>query len=90
MENALSQLYPKLDWDMASFSYLPSMFSADIIFLHIHYHISGSHWDSIVNRRHFFTNMAERMHFDPLVADNWYSIPMSVVKSFKVFAPLYQ
>ena len=38
------------------------------------------------NRKFFFIDFARESGFDPLVARNWYNVPLSVVSKFKVDA----
>lgn len=35
--------------------------------------------------KRFFTKFAESQQFDPLIPDNWYSVPVSVIMAFKVY-----
>ena len=47
--------------------------------------LSGQHWKQPQNRRKFFTDFAAKSGFDPLVADNWYSIVKETIQAEKVF-----
>ena len=46
--------------------------------------LAGQHWKQPQNRRKFFTDFASKSGFDPLVADNWYSIVKETIQAEKV------
>eukprot|EP00026_Physarum_polycephalum_P000399 Phypoly_transcript_00400.p1 GENE.Phypoly_transcript_00400~~Phypoly_transcript_00400.p1 ORF type:complete len:1105 (+),score=129.94 Phypoly_transcript_00400:31-3345(+) len=47
--------------------------------------IPRNHWRDEKNRRNFFVRYAEKKKFDPLIAENWYSvIPESVINEKKI------
>lgn len=41
----------------------------------------------IGNRKRFFDGLAQEQGFDPLIADNWYSVPASLI--FEKVFPLH-
>lgn len=42
------------------------------------------YWQVVSNRRNFFITLAQAKGFDPLVAENWYSISEKTMLEFKV------
>lgn len=46
-------------------------------------------WDQLENRRKFFENYAEDNHFDPLIAENWYSQPIYQIMAVRVRLSLF-
>jgi hypothetical protein len=49
-----------------------------------YYFILVNHWQNKHNRRLFFEHYAEKNGFDPLIPDNWYTVPYSDIVAFKV------
>jgi hypothetical protein len=45
------------------------------------YLLAGNYWDDPKRRRKFFIEFAKEKGFNPLVAENWYSVPPSEIKS---------
>lgn len=41
-------------------------------------------WDTAEQRRQFFVEYAVQNEFDPLIAENWYTQPLSKIMSTKV------
>jgi hypothetical protein len=52
------------------------------------------YWKELGNRKEFFDNLARENGFDPLVAENWYSITRKMIEQKKVcknkFLPLHK
>jgi hypothetical protein len=48
---------------------------------------TGHHWKLESNRRHFFEQLAEKNHFDPLNPINWYSFPTHEILEQVFFSP---
>lgn len=48
--------------------------------------IVGDYWANARNRRHFFERFAADKGFDPLIAQNWYSITHEQLDEYKVLA----
>jgi hypothetical protein len=47
--------------------------------------ILGNYYRDIGKRKVFFERFAKRNGFDPLIADNWYSVQISTICAQKVF-----
>eukprot|EP00026_Physarum_polycephalum_P008209 Phypoly_transcript_08288.p1 GENE.Phypoly_transcript_08288~~Phypoly_transcript_08288.p1 ORF type:complete len:377 (+),score=65.39 Phypoly_transcript_08288:81-1133(+) len=65
--NALSQLFPEVQFDESQFATLRC----------------DNYWLPTQNRRRFFKDFALASAFDPLVAVNWYNVPKSAVLKTK-------
>lgn len=48
---------------------------------------SGKVWFDIKTRKEFFMKFAKERGFDPLIADNWYSVSNDDLVSTKVLCP---
>jgi hypothetical protein len=51
--------------------------------------LAVSYLADIRNRQHFFEEFAEKKGFNPLVAENWYSIPFREIAAHQVCLPKY-
>ena len=56
----------------------------------LHY-CKGGFWGDANERRRFFEDISKQLSFDPLVAENWYSVSDEVILNMKVFlsSPLF-
>lgn len=46
--------------------------------------LAENHWSDDGNRKKFFMELAKEKGFDPLVAENWHSIPADIMRNVKV------
>eukprot|EP00026_Physarum_polycephalum_P000419 Phypoly_transcript_00420.p1 GENE.Phypoly_transcript_00420~~Phypoly_transcript_00420.p1 ORF type:complete len:1013 (+),score=147.72 Phypoly_transcript_00420:21-3059(+) len=52
--------------------------------------VDKNHWSSLSNQRKALDNIAKKHGFDPLVADNWYTFPKSILHQEKGMAGIYE
>ena len=45
---------------------------------------AGNYWEHPKNLRNFFERFATSNSFDPLVSDNWYSVPRRLLLEYPV------
>lgn len=80
--DALIDLYPNLGLEKHKFHFMQSIKSGKILrFLTF---MAGNHWSSSANRRGFMDSLAKKFGFEPLVPENWYSVPINAVTDEKV------
>jgi hypothetical protein len=85
MGRALIELLPELKLESHKFKQctilfylLFFLFFSKLIFL------SSAPWSDRENRREFFEKYAQSCGFDPLVPENWYSVPKQTILALKV------
>lgn len=44
----------------------------------------SNYWENAANRKSFFDQVAQKMQFDPLVPENWYSVTREIILQFEV------
>lgn len=85
MANALAQIYPQLGLKKKDF---PHQKGTNFILLEIQFNLmslfdfveSNLDWKTPQRRREFFDKLAKQKGFDPLIADNWYSLTQQDIK----------
>lgn len=83
---ALTQLFPELEFDETKFVNLWSMpiYYYFVIVIKSLTHYSENYYADAVNRKKIFDKFAKSRGFDPLVAENWYSITSEDILPFRV------
>ena len=83
---ALQDVYPDIGLDSNRFSKKPGMSTSPspyqftyLLFYFVSFHISGNYWNNDDNKREFFKQFAAKRGFDPLIATNWYSVPLRLL-----------
>lgn len=76
---ALMNIYPDIDLTKSGFysTSCPSCCLSNCLLIEMH-------WDDPADRKLFFDGFAKEYAFDPLIPENWYSIPAERIKSYKV------
>lgn len=82
---ALETVYPTMKLQFEDNQSFPSKAYPEYVILTC---LLGGHWAVDANRRDFFNNFASEHRFDPLIAENWYSVPRSLFTHTKVTTKL--
>jgi hypothetical protein len=87
LATALKELFPNIGLEIHKFSTSPSTIPPFLllVLLFIYVFSPENYWQEKSNRRAFFLNFAKEHKFDPLLPDNWYLVPISIIRTHKVF-----
>ena len=67
-----------------SFSFSFFVYFYCFMFLIVFILISGQRWSEVETRVNFFSGLAEKLKFDPLSAENWYTVSSDDASKMKV------
>jgi hypothetical protein len=86
IEKAIAHLFPEIGVEKAKFS--STHLHSIMLFIHS---LQGNKltWQNVQTRRKLLEKIAQQLGIDPLVADNWYTIPTkdTLVKTLQVLFP---
>ena len=81
LPGALTTLFPELDSNSVRTPNPSTHHRLNNSWTDIHL---GKYWNDAVNRKRYFDSIAKRGKFNPLSAENWYSIPLKTYVQHKV------